>query len=432
MHTVTNFRLRAGVTIGSIAIFSLSILGLGIAPAFAQTDSSTTAAPTQRLASYSPAQTADSASGAAQSTRTSTAPEASRRFWISYEGGLFRNLNSRANLGLVSGAPTVSYSTSTTPIPTAPGFIGLYTTQSLPGDPVNGAPVQGPTVTSRHPAQIMHFGYWFDDERRRGVDIEGMYLTGESGSLKLAPSSNTLAAPNANLFGTTGSYVISQPTTLAIRSVYVNTTPDVFVRLYNQVVSTTTNGTLNVQNSNSFDTFAANYRARIWHGNGNGAVYLLAGARYARFYERLSIFSNSQVAQTNTVTYEPALALPASFNYTNSLNSTAATSDGFGTNNSFIGPQVGISSNYHWKRFWIDGTATLAPGAVLEKLYISGISNSSTTTSTTPTAPFVLAGIPLTGGNGNPPVIATTTSPRKAACSQSQPATARSPGLNSP
>jgi hypothetical protein len=409
LRIVPNFSLRPGVAIGSIAIFSLSVIGLGTTPAFAQTDSPTIVAPTQRLASYSPAGTADSVGGTTQSTRTSTAPEAGRHFWISYEGGIFRNVNNRADLGIVSGAPTVRNSTSTMPIPTAPGFIGLVTTQNLPGDPVNGAPIQGPTVTSRHPGQTAHLGYWFNDERSKGVDIEGMYLTSQSGSLQVAPSGNTLAAPNANLFGTTGSYVISQPATPAITSVSVNTTPDVFVGLYNQVVSTTTNGTLSVQNNNSFYTFAANFRASIWHGNRSGAVYIVAGVRYARFYESLSIASSSQVAQTNTVTYAPALGLPAFFSYTNTLNSTASTSDGFGTNNSFIGPQVGVSSDYHWRRFWIDGTATLAPGAVWEALNISGASHSSTTTSTTPTAPFTLAGIPLIGGTGNPPVTATTT-----------------------
>jgi hypothetical protein len=213
LHIVPNFSLRPGVAIGSIVIFLLSVLSLGTTPAFAQTEPPTIVAPPQQWASYSPAGTGDSGGGTAQSTRASTAPEAGRHFWISYEGGIFRNVNSRADLGIVSGAPTVRFSTSTMPIPTAPGFIGLFTTQNLPADPVNGAPIQGPAVTGRHPGQTMHLGYWFNDERSKGVDIEGMYLTSESGAVQVAPSGNTLAAPNANLFGTTGSYVISQPTT---------------------------------------------------------------------------------------------------------------------------------------------------------------------------------------------------------------------------
>jgi hypothetical protein len=395
-----------------MTLLLLSVLGLGAASASAQTDCRAIAAPVERLACYDQqfGGAVTPANEAPRSVATPTvAPTASdRRFWASFEQGAFATSKSGVHLGLVSGAPTMRFSTTAAPIPTAPGFIGLYTVQNLPGDPVNGVQLQGPTVGGLHAGETLHLGYWLDDKHSKGVEIEGMYLTGGSGSTQFLHSGNTLAVPNANLFGATGSYVISQPTTNATTMVYVNTTPAVFVHLYDQQVSTTTNGSLGAQANNGFYTLAANYRARVWQRRQDAALYVTAGMRYASFYERLSINSSSTVAQTTTVTYDPSLGLPGTPDYTNTLNAANSTSDLFRADNRFIGPEVGVSGDYHWRRFWVEGDAKFALGATFENLRIGGTSQSTTTTSTTPITTTMLAGIPLNIATGVPPVTASS------------------------
>lgn len=412
LRIVLNLFPRPVGAIGLMALLSLSVLVLDATSASAQTDCRTIVAAMQRLACYDQqfGSTASPAKEAPQSAATPTvAPKVSdRRFWASFEQGVFSTSKSNVYLGLVSGAPTIRFSTSAAPIPTAPGFIGLFTVQNLPGDPVNGAQLQGPTVGGLHAGETLHLGYWLDAKHSKGVEIEGMYLTGGSGAMQFPPTGNTLAVPNANLFGSTGSYVISQPATPANTLVYVNTTPGVFVHLYDQQVNTMANGAMSVQANNGFYTLAANYRAKVWKRDQHAALYVTAGMRYASFYERLSINSSSTVAQTTTVTYEPALGLPGTPDYSNTLNAANSTSDLFRADNRFVGPEVGVSGDYHWKRAWIEGDAKLALGATFENLRIGGGSQSTTTTSTTPTTTTLLAGIPLTTATGAPPVTATT------------------------
>lgn len=393
---------------GAIRVLAAVLLALGTVSAFAQTDCRSITDPTQRLACY------DKQYGAPPTTSTTTpqtpAPpqkpalqpqESDRHFWVSFEAGVGSTSNGHDNLGIFSGAPAFDFSTGRSKIPTSPGFIGLFTVQNIPTGGINGQQVIGPG-SGVQPSGTLRFGHWLDADHSHAIEFELSHSAG-SQAMVLVPSANTLGVPGANMFGTPGSYNILQPTTLSTTQVYVNTTPAVYVHLYDQIVLNEAGGALGVQESNGFYTLDGNYRTRVKRTQ-NASLYMLYGLRYATLYDRLKIGTGTSSVQDTFVNYDPALGLPGTPSYVNVVNRDVATTDLLRASNHFIGPQIGLAGDYRWKRYWMEGDAKLAVGADLETMKIGGVTEATTLSSTQPTNAILLAGIPLSVGNGAPPV----------------------------
>ena len=392
---------------GAVRLLAVVLLGLGAVSAFAQTDCRSITDPTQRLACY------DKQYGAPPATSTTTPqtptppqqpapqpPPTDRRFWVSFEAGVGSTSNGHDNLGIFSGAPVFQFSTGRAKIPTSPGFIGLYTVQNI-ATGINGEQLVGPS-NGVQPSGTLRVGHWLDADHRHGIEFELSHTAGSQTRVFL-PDGNTLAVPGTNMFGTAGTYAILQPTTLSTTQVFVNTTPDVYVGLYDQIVLNEGGGALGVQESNGFYTLDGNYRTRVKRSP-NASLYMLYGLRYASLYDRLKIGTGTTALQDTFVNFQPALGLPGTPSYVNVVNRDVATTDLLRASNHFVGPQIGLAGDYRWKRYWAEGDAKIAVGADLETMKIGGVTEATTLTSTQPTNAIFLAGIPLSVGNGAPPV----------------------------
>lgn len=392
---------------GAIRLLALVLLALVPVSAFAQTDCRSIADPTQRLACYDkqygpPTTTTPATPQVPMAQKPAPPPqESDRRLWVSFEAGVGTTSNAHDNLGIFSGASAFQFSTGRAKIPTSPGFVGLYTIQNTPNGAFNGEQLVGPG-SGIQPGGTLRLGYWLDADRSHGIDFELSHTAG-SQSIVVGPNGSTLGVPGANMFGTPGTYAIFQPSTLSTTQVFVNTTPDVYVGLYDQIVLNEAGGALGVQQSNGFYSVDGNYRTRMKRSQ-NASLYVLYGLRYASLYDRLKIGTGTTAVQDTFVNFAPALGLPGTPSYVNTLNRTVATTDLLRANNRFIGPQVGLAGEYRWKRYWAEGDAKIAVGMDYETLKIGGVTEVTTLTSTEPTTPILLAGIPLFLGSGAPPV----------------------------
>ena len=183
-----------------LALLLLALLS--VASAFAQSDCRNIPDPTQRLACY------DKQYGVATTPATPTpqppapptVPQASDRRWsVSFEEGAFFSSNGNANLGIVQGGPTGTLTTTAAPIPTSPGFIGLFTIQNAQGDPINGTRLRGPQ-SSLQLSETMRLGYWLDRDHSHGLDFEVVHSSG-SAEMRVRPDGLDVAVPGASLSG---------------------------------------------------------------------------------------------------------------------------------------------------------------------------------------------------------------------------------------
>ena len=278
------------------------------------------------------------------------------RFWLEAEGGVYGFSKNQPILSAIAPPGT----TGPTPVPTSPGFAGLFTVSTV----VN-------PLTTGTPANIggggsYRMGYWLDPERTKAIEGSVFFVQGSSRF--------DLAAPT-----------IARTTTL------INTTPDVFVGLFDDTTTTTlTNGAIREQLYGA----DANFRMNASHFANLSNFDVMVGLRYAGLDEKLTASVNSVFSRT----FQSALGLPLPVDFSNSLSG----SDSFRIRNNFIGPQIGFNAEQHWGRFWVANENKVAVGAMIEDLSVSG----SSAFSSTPTRTLVLAGIPLTVVSAGAPPVA--------------------------
>jgi hypothetical protein len=148
-------------------------------------------------------------------------------------------------------------------------------------------------------------GYWLDPARTIAIEGSAFFVQGNSGSISQAP-------------------------TTARTSTFVNTTPDVFVGLFDD---TTTTSVTNAVISDQFYGADANFRMRTPLFASLPNFDVMFGLRYAALSERLTADVNS----VSSHIFQPGLGLPKAFDFTNSSTGTGS----FTIRNDFIGPQFG-------------------------------------------------------------------------------------------
>src|SRR6185312_6581552 len=130
------------------------------------------------------------------------------------------------------------------------------------------------------------------------------------------------------------------PTTVRTTN-FINTTPDVFVGLYDDATTTTVSGAIRDQLYGA----DVNVRMKAPYLGSLPNFELLAGMRYVGLDEKLSASVNSVFTRT----YQPALGLPQPTDFSNSFSSF----DTFRIRNNFVGPQIGFTAEQHWGQIWL-------------------------------------------------------------------------------
>lgn len=327
--------------------------------------------PMKRLACYDKAATATAPSGktvvakpvdgvvsdaipARPIVKALSPAESGPRYWVEVEGGPFGFSKNQP----IFAATAPPASTGPTFVPTAPGFIGL----------VSISTVTNPLATGDSPdlggGGSLRMGYWLDPQHTRAIDGSVFYVRGDS---RFSPAATTVTT-----------------------STFINTTPDVFVGLFNDTTTTTSNGAI----SDQLYGADVNYRMRVPQFAHLSSFDLMFGLRYAALDEKLTASVTSVLSRN----YQPALGIPGPTDFTNS----SSGSDSFRIRNDFIGPQFGLNAEQHWGPYWVASENKLAVGAMIERASVSGVN----VTSTTPTNTILLAGIPLMV-NGGAPVAGT-------------------------
>ncbi len=283
------------------------------------------------------------------------------RFWFEAEGGVY---------GFSKNMPVIAATTSPgtvgpTPIPTAPGFIGLVSISSVTNPLAVGAPADVGGGGS------YRMGYWLDPGRTMAVEGSAFYVQGRSG------------------------FDLSQSPTTVRTSNFVITTPDTFVGLFDDATTTTASGAIRDQLYGG----DVNFRMKAPHVGYLPNFDVMFGLRYVGLDEKLTASVNSSFSRV----FQPALGLPLPVDFSNS----SSGADSFRIRNNFIGPQVGFNAEQHWGRFWVANENKLAVGAMIENLSVSG----SSVFSTTPTKVINVAGIPLTVTSGGPAVTTSANAP---------------------
>jgi hypothetical protein len=420
---------RAGV----LVLFSVG--GLAASPAFAGVaDCKKIQAPLDRLACYDRLTNAQPASRTAKPLKPELAGLAQapgvmpayvgvlpqvdspgRQWWIEAEQAFYSLSKGHSSPLIVTGDPTVSGPiTNTVKIPTSPGFIGLQTTQNSLGSALaNGNTLFGGgdgLNTGIHSGEALRFGHWLDAEHTQAIEGGGFFIGQGRTGFSSAPGGSGVGVPFFDANGIGQLFVVNRPATSSVTSVSVNTTPDVFVGLFNKAVTDQSTGTASASYTQSLWGADLNYRVATPLFRERGVnVDVSVGLRYADLSESLSLNTASTATHTEVTTFAKALGLPGNPNFTNSTSTTIATSDAISTHNNFIGPQFGAGGDFRLDERWsISGDAKVAVGANIESLSVSGSTSSTVTSSTTPTATLKLAGIPLTVAAGSPPGSAAT------------------------
>jgi hypothetical protein len=185
------------------------------------------------------------------------------------------------------------------------------------------------------------------------------------------------------------------PTTVTTNT-FVNTTPDVFVGLFNDGATTTlSNGAI----SETLYGADANFRMKVSNFVNVSNFDVMVGMRYAALDENLA----ANVSSSFTRAYQPSLGLPFDANFSNAVSGL----DSFRIRNDFIGPQIGFNAEQHWGPYWVANENKLAMGAMFERLSVSGVN----VFGTTPTSTFFLAGIPLQRNSGGTPITGLSVNP---------------------
>jgi Putative beta barrel porin-7 (BBP7) len=418
---------------GALVLFSVG--GLAASPAFAGVaDCKRIQAPLDRLACYDRLTNAQPASRTAKPLKPELAGLAQapgvmpayvgvlplvdspgRQWWIEAEQAFYSLSKGHSSPLIVTGDPTVSGPiTNTVKIPTSPAFIGLQTTQNSLGSALaNGGTLFGGgdgLNTGIHSGESLRFGHWLDAEHTQAIEGGGFFIGQGRTGFSSAPGGSGVGVPFFDANGNGQLFIVNRPATSSVTSVSVNTTPDVFVGLFNKAVTDQSTGIASGSYSQSLWGADLNYRVATPLFRERGVnVNVSAGFRYVNLSESLSLNTESTAVHAEDTTFAKALGLPGNPNFTNSTSTTIATSDAISTHNNFIGPQFGAGGDFRLDERWsISGDAKVAVGANIESLSVSGSTSSTVTSSTTPTTTLKLAGIPLTVAAGSPPGSAAT------------------------
>ena len=264
--------------------------------------------------------------------------------------------------------------------------------------------------------ESLRFGYWLDPGHNQAVEGSAFYIgRGTEGYNPTQASPNGIGIPFIAADGSNTAYMVNRPTTTAVSTVYVNTTPAVFVHLFDRYNTLQTTGTASANYTNSLWGTELNYRLHTpFLREHRLSLDVTAGVKYVSLDESLVIGTAATSSQTVYTLYDPALGLPPSGvngpNFVNATGTTTTTSDIIKTRNHFIGPQFGVRGDYRLDDQWsVSADVKLALGANIESLSVSGSTTSTVAATTTPTSAILLAGIPLQVASGAPVVTTTTT-----------------------
>jgi Putative beta barrel porin-7 (BBP7) len=338
----------------SASVVSASLIALNSSANASFASCASIADPEKRLACYdkaasAPARSAKPAAAPVWSTPSNAVaatpivrgaapvPSASR-YWFEAEGGFFGAIRNVQNAG-----PSAPGIISDVHVPTSPGFIGLYQ-QSTATPTSNGPPMNLGGGAS------FGWGYWLDPQHTRALESSAFFGVGYS----KVPSGQGLT-----------------------NSSFINTTPDVFVGLYNDTTTVNTGAIWDVVYG-----VDSNYRMAVPNFPYFTNFDVLLGWRYVGLDEFAAAPSS-----VLTRGYASAIGLPGSFGQP-IIDSSAPR--WYGIWNNFVGPQIGFNAERHWGSFWIQSENKVAVGATIE-LGTAG----PTVHSATATTGASLAGIPL-------------------------------------
>lgn len=181
-------------------------------------------------------------------------------------------------------------------------------------------------------------GRWFNDGEWA---VEGNYFFLDKASTPFRASSND-----------TGSPIIARPFVDADTGLN-----DAFIVAYPNVWA----GTATIANASDLLGAEANIRKAVL-GNHSCRVDLLAGYRFLRLRESLSVFENQ-------LAIDPGGVIP--------LGTQLSIQDDFATNNAFHGGQVGLILEKQFRRWSIDGIGKVAFGAWDQQIRVGGITTIS-------------------------------------------------------
>ena len=180
-------------------------------------------------------------------------------------------------------------STGPTKVPTAPGFIGLTTISTV----ANPTPTAASAVFGG--GGNLRVGYWLDPARTMAIDGSAFFVQGSSGLISPAPT--------------------TVKTTTAI-----NTTPDVFVSLFDDTTFTTVS---DATISDQLYGADVNFRMRTPLFANLPNFDVMFGLRYAALNEKLTASVNS----LSTRIFPPALGLPPPVNFSDTSVGSGAFTD---------------------------------------------------------------------------------------------------------
>ena len=204
-------------------------------------------------------------------------------------------------------------------------------------------------------ADASTLGGWLDNEQTFGVEVRYTFLLRSWATFSSGSANSVLAIPYQNAAtGAETSYAINQPFSLtSYTRVSVNTTPDVFVGLFEKANFDGATGNVAIRNSSSLQMGEANgiwalSRSRNWN------VDAIGGFRYVALDESLSIESTVHQQHLDQTVYNQSLGLPAGFTpIITQYDALVSRIDLFETRNRFYGGQLGLSGKYDWGRFFL-------------------------------------------------------------------------------
>lgn len=232
------------------------------------------------------------------------------RYWFEAEAGFYAFFR---NVPIV---PATAPPTALTHVPTAPGFGGLY--------PISSAITPNTTPIGYGGGLNFAWGHWVNPQQTTAIDGSVFFGLGH----EIAPMRPTLTTHQ-----------------------FINTTPDVYVGLYND--NTT------IANSGIWDLLYGtdvNYRMTVPNFPYLTNFEVMVGLRYVGLDE-----FTSSATTTLTRTYAGPLGLPFPAN-TQIVDSSGPA--WYGIWNNFIGPQVGFNMEEHWGAFWVKTENKVAVGAI--------------------------------------------------------------------
>jgi hypothetical protein len=300
-----------------------------------------------------------------------------------------------------------------THIPTSPGFIGLNHTVEALGPTSTGG--SAPTLAGRDPNNSMHTGVrafvggWIDDSRTLGFEAGYLLSAGGRNYNVTSPGNPLLRIPYVDAAtGVPTAYVISQiPGASTLTTVFINTTPDVFVGLSHTVTTDAAVGSVQMRTT---DLLQGGEFNGIWSPVCSPCfgLKLLAGVRFLELDQTFSLVSNVLHETDQTTGFEAALGLPTgAVPVINNTSAMVHREDHFSTHNSFFGGQLGFQGEYRWNQLSFLLGMKCAVGDAHEQVNINGGTTIVTTTLATTTRQILLAGIPINVANPSRPATMT-------------------------